>query len=290
MLAVEPLLGLAAPAMRSLLSQSMMQLPDMREMHDVRSICLSLNSHVDSALAQVNPWMRPEVEMIVAQDSSVTGMYNWCANPNRAWYMKGCIMQEASHCISQLAAMCRHVAYIHVVFERTTCSSPSCERQMIVPMLTMQFRSGFFFVRPVPSVMAFFQIWLGAAYNAKDPLDVWDQGVYNETLLLNPTGIRCAAGASEHHGAVCQPTTSRRPMRRTPHAPEGTSVFAAEWSQDDRRLHCMQLKRVSHRGNGVPHARGCINIYIFNHVHHTPTHTHTHTKKTESALDRRYGR
>ena len=33
----------------------------------------------DVSLAQVNPWMRPEVEMIVAQDSSVTGMFNWCA-------------------------------------------------------------------------------------------------------------------------------------------------------------------------------------------------------------------
>ena len=30
-------------------------------------------------VAQANPWMRPEVEMIVAQDESVTGMFNWCA-------------------------------------------------------------------------------------------------------------------------------------------------------------------------------------------------------------------
>ena len=51
-------------------------------------------------------------------------------------------------------------------------------------------RSGFFFVRPVTSVLEFFKIWLGAAYDAPDALDVWDQGVYNETLLLNPTGIR----------------------------------------------------------------------------------------------------
>jgi hypothetical protein len=39
-------------------------------------------------------------------------------------------------------------------------------------------------------VLEFFKIWLGAAYNAADALEVWGQGVYNETLLLNPTGIR----------------------------------------------------------------------------------------------------
>ena len=36
-------------------------------------------SDVSWLVVQVNPWMRPEVEMIVAQDESVTGMFNWCA-------------------------------------------------------------------------------------------------------------------------------------------------------------------------------------------------------------------
>ncbi len=44
--------------------------------------------------------------------------------------------------------------------------------------------------------MAFFKIWLGAAYDVPNPLDVWEQAVYNETLLSNPTGIRCAGRLS----------------------------------------------------------------------------------------------
>ena len=52
--------------------------------------------------------------------------------------------------------------------------------------------SGFYFARPVPSVMAFFKLWLGAAHDVPNPLDVWEQAVYNETLHSNPTGIRSA--------------------------------------------------------------------------------------------------
>ena len=51
-------------------------------------------------------------------------------------------------------------------------------------------RSGFFFVRPVVSVLEFFKVWLGAAYDAPVPLDVWEQKVYNHTLSINPTAVR----------------------------------------------------------------------------------------------------
>ena len=38
----------------------------------------ALTNEMHLLTMQVNPWMRPEVEMIVAQDESVTGMFNWC--------------------------------------------------------------------------------------------------------------------------------------------------------------------------------------------------------------------
>jgi hypothetical protein len=52
--------------------------------------------------------MRPEVEMIVAQDSSVTGMFNWCvlvaARPDRGmrviWFAPRRYLQSCVICSS----------------------------------------------------------------------------------------------------------------------------------------------------------------------------------------------
>ena len=43
---------------------------------NIASTKLSTATRLDCP-AQANPWMRPEVDMIVAQDESVTGMFNW---------------------------------------------------------------------------------------------------------------------------------------------------------------------------------------------------------------------